>query len=80
MLKASKDGVVYLVEVHQDWIKLVAWHIAGRMGMDRFYEILREEMEKEILSDKVPNTITKFDRAFAIAVAKYAEEKGISLM
>jgi len=51
--------------------------------MDRFFEILRAEMEKELsiggnYSSKVIMLAT-FDRCFARAVAKYAREKGIDL-
>ena len=52
--------------------------------MDRFFDILRAEVEKELscrfISITTTNTmLASFDRAFAKAVVIYAREKGVDL-
>lgn len=51
--------------------------------MDRFFELLRTEIERELsvggnYSSK-PIMLAMFDRCFARAVAKYAREIGVNL-
>lgn len=51
--------------------------------MDRFYEILRKEVDIAFSDGGAyankNRAMQAFDKAFAIAVAKYAREKGIDL-